>query len=102
MSETLLNRAKSAFETNFEIGQPLSDYYVQDASFFRIDNIILGWSFQKQVLSSRLFSGRLYLNVQNPVTFTRYKGQDPEVFGGYDGTLYPRPATFLLGVSFNL
>ena len=102
VSETLLNRAKSAFETNFEIGQPLSDYYVQDASFFRIDNIILGWSFQKQVLSSRLFSGRLYLNVQNPVTFTRYKGQDPEVFGGYDGTLYPRPATFLLGVSFNL
>ena len=100
VSETLLNRPKSAFETNFEIGQPLSDYYVQNASFFRIDNIIFGWSFGK--ITKANLSGRVFLDIQNPVVFTRYKGQDPEVFGGYDGTLYPRPMTCLLGVSFNL
>lgn len=99
VSETLNNRVKSAFDTNFQIAQPLSDYYVQDASFFRIDNIVLGWSFRK----SKWFplSGRIYATVQNPFVFTGYKGIDPEVFGGYDGTLYPRPVTYLFGVNLN-
>ena len=98
-SESLSNRVKSAFDTNFQIAQPLSDYYVQNASFFRIDNIVLGWSFKN---SKRIpFNGRIYGSVQNPFVFTKYKGVDPEVFGGYDGTLYPRPMTFLLGVNLN-
>lgn len=98
-SETLSNRVKSAFETNFQIAQPLSDYYVQDASFFRIDNIVLGWSFPKS--KAIPVAGRLYTSVQNPVVFTRYKGIDPEVFGGYDSSLYPRPITFLFGINLN-
>lgn len=98
-SETLTNRVKSAIETNFQIAQPLSDYYVQDASFFRIDNIVLGWSFSKQKIIP--VSGRIYTAVQNPFVFTKYKGVDPEVFGGYDGNLYPRPLTFLFGVNLN-
>lgn len=99
VSETLVNRPRSAFETNFQIAQPLSDYYVQNASFFRIDNIVIGWSFGK----SRLFplAGRIFATVQNPFVFTSYKGVDPEVFGGYDGTLYPRPLTVLFGVNLN-
>lgn len=98
-SETLSNRVKSAFDTNFQISQPLSDYYVQNASFFRIDNIVLGWSFGKSKLVP--ISGRLYSSVQNPFVFTKYKGIDPEVFGGYDGNLYPRPLTILFGTNLN-
>lgn len=96
-NEFLSNRVGSALSTNFQTGHPLSDYYVQDASFFRIDNIVLGWSFK----SSPRFplQGRIYGAVQNPMVFTRYDGLDPEVFGGYDGNVYPRPTTALLGVN---
>ncbi|MGN6417810.1 MAG: SusC/RagA family TonB-linked outer membrane protein [Pseudobacter sp.] len=98
-SEFLRNRMKSALETNFQVNQPLSDYYVQDASFFRVDNIILGWSFNK---SKKLpLNGRVYGNVQNAFVFTKYKGVDPEIFGGSDGSIYPRPITFLLGLNLN-
>lgn len=100
VSETLVNRVQSAFDTNFSIAQPLSDYYVQNASFFKVDNIILGWSFNSMPKSK--IGGRVFLNVQNPFVITGYKGMDPEVFGGYDGTLYPRPVTVLLGVTLNI
>lgn len=100
VSETLVNRPKSALYTNFEIAQPYSDYYIQDASFFRIDNLVIGWSFKNPWALK--FSGRIYLNLQNPLVLTTYSGQDPEVFGGYDGTLYPRPVTCLLGLTVNL
>ncbi|SHE31004.1 SusC/RagA family TonB-linked outer membrane protein [Dysgonomonas macrotermitis] len=98
-NEFLSNRVRSAFDSNFQTGQSLSDYYVQDASFFRIDNIVLGWSFKQ----SKLFplSGRIYGTVQNPFVFTKYDGLDPEVFGGYDGNVYPRPLTILFGVNLN-
>lgn len=98
-NEFLTNRVKSAFDTNFQVNEPFSDYYVQNASFFRIDNIILGWSFKK---SKQIpFDGRIYSCVQNSFVFTKYKGIDPEVFGGNDGNLYPRPLTFLLGANLN-
>lgn len=98
-NEFLSNRVSSVFSSNFQTGQPLSDYYVQDASFFRIDNIVLGWSFKQ----SKQFplNGRIYGTVQNPFVFTKYDGLDPEVFGGYDGNVYPRPVTILLGVNLN-
>lgn len=98
-NESLSNRVRSAFETNFQLTQPLSDYYVQKASFFRIDNIVLGWSFNKSKLLP--VSGRLFTSVQNPFVFTKYKGLDPEIFGGSDGSLYPRPVTYLFGVNLN-
>lgn len=98
-SEYLTNRVKSALETNFEVTQPLSDYYIQDASFFRIDNILLGWSFDKTRFLP--INGRIYANVQNPLVFTKYDGVDPEVFGGSDGNIYPRPVVFLLGLNLN-
>lgn len=98
-NESLSNRVNSAFDSNFQLAQPLSDYYVQNASFFRIDNIVLGWSFNKSKLLP--ISGRLFTSVQNPFVFTRYKGLDPEIFGGVDGSLYPRPITYLFGVNLN-
>lgn len=98
-NEFLSNRHNSAFDTNFQIKRVLSDYYVQDASFFRIDNITLGYSFKKLFLQK--LNGRVYASVQNPIVFTNYKGLDPEVFGGVDNNFYPRPITTLFGLSLN-
>lgn len=98
-NEFLSNRVRSAFDTHFETTQRLSDYYIQDASFVRIDNITLGWSFKKAF--GKEIAGRLYSTVQNPVVFTKYDGLDPEVSGGVDRDFYPRPLTVLLGVNLN-
>lgn len=98
-NEFLSNRVKSAFDTNFQMKQVLSDYYVQDASFFKIDNITLGWSFNKS--KSIPLKGRLYASVQNPFVFTKYEGSDPEIFGGVDRDFYPRPISFIFGVNLN-
>lgn len=73
-----------------------SDYYVENASFFRLDNINLGYQFQ-DVLAGKL-DLYLSLTVQNALVLTRYKGLDPEVFNGIDGNIYPRPRIFLLGL----
>ena len=70
------------------------DYFVENASFLRIDNITLGYSFQKPSIS-----GRVYLTVQNPCVFSKYSGLDPEVFGGIDNNIYPRSMTSLIGLS---
>ncbi len=94
----MYNRPKDALYTRYTTTQSNSSYYIQNASFFRIDNITLGWSFRTQ---ARLpLRGRIYGSVQNPVTFTKYKGMDPEISGGIDNNFYPRPLTMLLG--FNL
>ena len=77
----------------------LSDYYIQNASFLKMDNITLGYSFDK--LIGKNISGRVYVTAQNVFTITKYNGLDPEVDGGYDSTLYPRPFTGIFGVSLN-
>lgn len=77
----------------------LSDYYVQNATFLKCDNITLGYSFEK--LFGHNISGRIYGAVTNVFTITDYKGIDPEVFGGIDNNLYPRPFTAQLGLSLN-
>jgi iron complex outermembrane receptor protein len=77
----------------------LSDYFIQNASFLKCDNITLGYSFNK--LCGAPLSGRVYLTAQNVFTITKYKGLDPEVNGGYDGNIYPRPFVGILGLSLN-
>lgn len=94
----LTNKTRSAFETNFQEAQVLSDYYIQLASFFRIDNITVGYSFQNVF---NKIGGRLYCTVQNPLVFTKYDGLDPEISGGIDNSFYPRPVTFLIGLNLN-
>ncbi len=98
----LSNRPKSAFETNFQDMNVLSDYYVQNASFIRCDNITLGYTF------NRLFNtldGRIYATVQNPFVITKYDGLDPEIANvadktqGIDNNVYPRPLVTVLGLS---
>ncbi|MBP9195606.1 MAG: TonB-dependent receptor, partial [Saprospiraceae bacterium] len=73
-----------------------SDHYVRDASFFRMDHITLAYNFEK------VFNGlRVYTTVQNPIVVTKYDGLDPEIGNGIDNNIYPRPRTFLAGVSVN-
>ncbi|MBR1877895.1 MAG: SusC/RagA family TonB-linked outer membrane protein [Paludibacteraceae bacterium] len=71
-----------------------SDFFVEKASFLRIDNITLGYSFNKTKVQ-----GRAYVTVSNPCVISSYKGLDPEVGGGIDNNIYPRSMTTVMGVS---
>lgn len=77
----------------------LSDYFIQNASYLKCDNITLGYSFDK--IGALALGGRIYFTAQNVFTVTKYKGLDPEVNGGYDSNIYPRPFMGILGVSLN-
>ena len=98
------NRVATAPNSMFSQAQYLSDYYLQDGSFLKLDNFTLGYTFPKLFLvtADRPFSLNLFGTVQNIWTLTRYTGIDPEIYGGIDGTVYPRPRTFVLGVKVNL
>jgi TonB-dependent starch-binding outer membrane protein SusC len=97
----LSNKPTSAFDTNFGANSTnfLSDYYIQNASFVRCDNITAGYSFKN--LWEVINSGRIYATVQNPFVVTKYKGLDPEVYGGIDNNIYPRPVVTMIGVTLN-
>ena len=77
----------------------LSDYYIQNASFLKCDNITLGYSFSN-MFGTKL-NGRVYATAQNVFTITKYKGLDPEIDGGYDGNMYPRPFMAIFGLNLN-
>lgn len=85
-------------ETNFQNSQYLSDYFVQNASFLRMDNINIGYDAGKLFTNATL---RFTANVQNAFIITKYKGLDPEVNGGLDNTIYPRPRIFVIGANLN-
>ena len=94
------NYVKRHIDKNFQgVGNYyMSDYFVQNASFLKCDNITLGYSFDK--LFGKV-SGRVYATVQNVFTITNYEGLDPEVGGGIDNNIYPRPLVSMLGLSLN-
>lgn len=75
---------------------PLSDYWVENASFLRCDNISIGYTWDN-LLKDKLRL-RLFGVCQNPFVITKYKGIDPEIYDGLDDNVYPRPITFTLGV----
>ncbi|MBU1820961.1 MAG: SusC/RagA family protein, partial [Bacteroidetes bacterium] len=93
----LNNVTRDALASGFANSQYFSDYYMENASFFRIDNINLGYNLGK-ILSKKV-DASLTANVQNALVITNYKGLDPEVQGGIDNNIYPRPRTFTLGVN---
>lgn len=98
----LNNASRSYLDTRFAGGglqQLLSDYYLQNASFLRMDNINVGYTVG-QVLNKKA-SLRLSANVQNAFVITRYTGLDPEVNSGIDNNFYPRPRTFVLGIGLD-
>ncbi|MDX1637562.1 MAG: TonB-dependent receptor, partial [Balneolaceae bacterium] len=80
--------------------QYLSDHYVENASFLRMDNITAGYTFTN-LFEDQVKSLRVSATVQNAFVITEYSGLDPEVFGGIDNNVYPRPRTFILGLSLN-
>ena len=99
-SEYLSNRPLNVLGKNWQTyDNVLSDYFVQNASFLKCDNITLGYSFDK-LLGAKI-GGRVYATASNVFTITKYKGIDPEVGGGIDNSLYPRPFSALVGLSLN-
>ena len=95
----LNNAASNVLETAFSGPKYKSDYYVQDASFVRLDNVSIGYTFLDAVGkgSQLTISG----NVQNALLFTKYDGLDPEINGGIDNNLYPRPTIYTIGLNVN-
>jgi len=89
------NLHTSVLETGFETTQYFSDYYVEKASFLRMDNLTLGYSFNLRGQSARVFG-----TLQNAFTITGYSGVDPTAgLNGIDNNIYPRSRTFTGGLS---
>lgn len=103
------NRIPRVTETN--INWQFSDLYVQDGDFLRISNITIGYDFAKLINIKAISQARVYAQVQNAFTFTKYDGMDPEIGYGPEGDngdgwasgidlgYYPRPRTILFGVN---
>ena len=100
MQNCLPNSVAMGWET---YNNALSDYWVQNASFLKCDNITLGYSFDSLFKTSGYngISGRVYFTANNVFCITGYDGVDPEVFQGIDNNLYPRPISFLVGLNLN-
>jgi iron complex outermembrane receptor protein len=75
----------------------LSDYYIQNASFLRMDNFNLGYNFGKVIKGAADLT--INGNIQNVFVITKYQGIDPEINSGIDNNFYPRPRTFTLGLN---
>lgn len=93
----LWNLHQAAIDNNVELQNNVtfSDHYVTDASFFRLDHITVGYSLTDLI---KKYS-RVYATIQNPLVVTKYTGLDPEISGGIDNNVYPRPRTLLVGIS---
>jgi len=99
----LNNLPNSILKTNFQQYQLYSDYYVENASFLRMDNANLSYNFGKIARTANL---KVYFNVENVFLITKYTGLDPEVANvqgniatGIDNNIYPHPRVFSLGLN---
>jgi iron complex outermembrane receptor protein len=95
----LYNASANYLETHFigNSNELLSDYYIQNASFLRMDNLTIGYNvgrFYHDKANLRLNAG-----IQNVFVITKYKGIDPEISAGVDNNFYPRPRIFSLSAS---
>lgn len=77
----------------------LSDYYIQNASFLRMDNLTFGYD--AGTIFNKKATLRLNASVQNVFVLTKYEGLDPEISWGVDNTIYPRPRIFTMGLNLN-
>lgn len=99
-SSVVSNLPTSVLDTNFKSNETvlLSDYYIENGSFLKMDNVTLGYTFENTFNENS--SIRLSAGVQNVFTITNYSGLDPEVFeNGIDNSITPRPRTFLVGAN---
>ncbi len=93
------NFSRALTQTNFVKRQFTSDYFVENASFFKLDNVSAGYRFEN--ISGSKLNARVSFTVQNALTVTKYTGIDPEVPDGIDNNFYPRPRTFMIGLSLS-
>ena len=93
-----LNISSSFLDTKFNVRQMYSDYYLENASFLKMDNISLNYNFGK---ITKFFGLNATFTIQNVFTITKYTGVDPEIENGIDNNFYPRPRTFSLGLGFD-
>jgi iron complex outermembrane receptor protein len=94
----LNNLSTSYLDTGFESRQYLSDYYIEDASFVKMDNVSIGYNF------GEVFSGctlRLSGMVHNVFTITKYSGVDPEISGGIESSFYPRARAYSVSIGLD-
>ncbi|MGI4750714.1 MAG: SusC/RagA family TonB-linked outer membrane protein [Janthinobacterium lividum] len=100
----ILNNGSSTVLASGLIGssdrQVLSDYWLENAAFLRMDNTHVGYNFGKVFQNSGNLT--ISFNVQNVFIITKYKGVDPEVANGIDNNFYPRPRTYVLGLNLAL
>ncbi len=94
----IFNMTRDVLDSNFENYQFFSDYYLENASFIRMDNISLSYNYGE--ISNSGVRMTLSAAVQNAFVITNYSGIDPEVPGGIDNNFYPNPRVFSLGVNF--
>ena len=96
----ILNNIHSDYLTtgfiDFTENSLLSDHYIHEASFVKIDNISIGYN----IVTKSGCNVRVFGSLQNVATFTDYEGIDPEIYGGIDNNFYPRPQTGVFGVTF--
>jgi len=97
-SYQLNNVNKSFLKTGFQNRQYLSDYYVENASFLKMDNLSLGYNFGR---INNWFGLNITAMVQNVFCITKYSGVDPEVPNGMDLSFYPRPRTFSISLGLD-
>jgi iron complex outermembrane receptor protein len=93
----LQNAPSSVLSTNFYNNQFFSSYYVENASFLKMDNLAI-W-YNVGALSKGSYKLKISLNCQNVFVVTKYTGSDPEIYGGIDNVLYPRPRTITLSAN---
>jgi iron complex outermembrane receptor protein len=96
----LNNAHRNILETDFSSIRTFSDYYLENASFLRMDNFYIGYDFGTP-FNNKNIRLRTSLNCQNVFVITKYSGLDPEINGGIDNTIYPRPRMFALGINLD-
>ena len=94
----LNNLSSSYLDTRFQQRQYMSDYYLENASFLKMDNVTLGYNFGRV---KDVVNINASVMVQNVFTVTNYSGIDPEIDGGVDLSFYPRPRVFSLSLGFD-
>ncbi len=106
-TSNFLPRLTSGSHTNW---QYISEIWIEDADFLRIQNITLGYDFKKLFPKMPLGQARIYVSAQNPIVISGYSGMDPEIGTGLNDTnmpwargidvgFYPTPKTYLVGVN---
>lgn len=107
---SMTNQQSTNFRTGGYFGGGYSSNYVEDASYLRLKTVSLGYNLSKKLLNKAgIKAARIFASGQNLITWTKYKGMDPEVntyasalTPGFDWSAYPRPKTFTMGINLTL